>query len=51
MLEIPKIMLRNINIPHIKAHAAHVPISFALVDKNHLSNQILIEDFKLFETL
>ena len=51
MLEIPKFMLRDINITHIKTRVAHVPISFAFVDKNHRSNQLLIEDFKLFETL
>ena len=45
---IPEIVYHITIDTRIRTHVAHVPISFALLDKNHLSVQREIEDFLLF---
>ena len=42
---IPEIVYHITINAKVRTHVAHVPISFALLDKNHLSVQREIEDF------
>ena len=51
MLDIFEFTYQIVNKTQERARVAHVPMSLAFVDKNHRSNQILIEDFKFFLTL